>query len=107
MIIQTFVNNNLEYIITFLILLIFFLIYILFRSNKKIKDLNRRIEVLENFDNVLATIKKDHNSSHVDNTSQKKDNFIEREETKQYKGNTRLERLVNEYKDTVIHSDKK
>lgn len=89
--------------------------FMLVRSNKKIKSLSKRVEVLENFEFVLANLIKDQN--HNNNLTQKNSSFlvdheetdpvIEREETKQYAGETKLDRLFNEYKDKVIYSKKK
>lgn len=113
MIIKTLINNYAEYILIILSLLVLFLLLMLVRSNKKIKSLNRRIEVLENFEFVLANLTKDHNNNLIQTNSsfnqsnEETEDFTEREETKQYAGETRLDRLVNEYKDKVIHSKKK
>lgn len=108
---KTFINSNTEYILIFLSLIILLLVFIIVRLNNKTNDLNRRIEVLENFEYVLANLTKNHNNNFPDDKisyqdDEQSERIIEREETKDYAGETKLDRLVNEYKDKVIYSKK-
>lgn len=108
---KTFIGSNTEYILIFLSLIILLLIFIIVRLHNKTSDLDRRIEVLENFEHVLANLTKNQNNNSLDDKIAYQDDehserIIEREETKEYAGETKLDRLVNEYKDKVIYSKK-
>lgn len=91
-------------IITIILLLLIFTILKLLKDNKK---LSRRIEILENFDNILDILSSKREITNDLDIQPSSNKSLEREKTKRYEGKTKLDRLVNEYKDTVIHKKSK
>lgn len=108
---QGLLNKYIVYILIGFIFITLGLIVILFKSNKKIKELDKRVDTLETFEIVLANLTKSSNLKTISEYEDQVENFeqsnetFERPETKKYKGDTKLDRLVSEFLDIKNKKD--
>lgn len=102
---QGLLNKYMVYILIVLIFITLGLVVISIKYNKKIKELDKRIETLETFEIVLANLIKSSNLKTISKYEDQEEDFeqsnetFERPETKKYKGDTKLDRLVSEFLD--------
>lgn len=108
---QGLLNKYIVYILIGFIFITLGLIVILFKSNKKIKELDKRVDTLETFEIVLANLTKSSDLKTISEYEDQVENFeqsnetFERPETKKYKGDTKLDRLVSEFLDIKNKKD--
>lgn len=108
---QGLLNKYIVYILIGFIFITLGLIVILFKSNKKIKELDKRVDTLETFEIVLANLTKSSNLKTISEYEDQVEIFeqsnetFERPETKKYKGDTKLDRLVSEFLDIKNKKD--
>ncbi|MDN6317740.1 MAG: hypothetical protein L0J59_09735, partial [Lactococcus lactis] len=98
------------YILLFLLVTLLIVITLLFLIIKKIKRLDRRVEIMENFDRIIEYIEsKDRTSFYEledDDELEDDEAYGQVKTDTVYKG-TRLDRLVREYLDLAVHDKKK
>lgn len=111
---QDFMQGYATYIPLFLIAILIVIICLLIQVNKKIKALDRRVEIIENFETIINYL-----TSNVapSNQSDSLSDDIHEEETeeeygiykteKKYEGKTEIDRLVKEYLDLAVHKKNK
>lgn len=111
---QEFIQNYATYILLILIALLILIIHLLIQVNKKIKVLDRRVEIIENFETIMNHVTSNIASSNQ-STSLSDDTHEEETEEKygiyktekKYEGKTEIDRLVKEYLDLAVHKKNK
>lgn len=110
---QDFMQGYATYIPLFLIAILIVIIYFLIQVNKKIKALDRRVEIIENFEKIInyltSNVAPSNQSANLsdDNHEEETEEYGIYKTEKKYEGKTEIDRLVKEYLDLAVHKKNK